>query len=73
MAKHYRHLKVTERERLARMYYEGYSLVEMAKALRRNKSTISRELSRNGSSRRFVYGSRRQAKQSIVFGLGKTV
>jgi IS30 family transposase len=50
MAKHYRHLKVTERERLAKMYYEGYSLAEMAKALRRNKSTISRELSRNGSS-----------------------
>ena len=44
MGKQYRHLKVTERERLAKMYYEGHSLAEMAKALRRNKSTIAREL-----------------------------
>jgi IS30 family transposase len=48
MGKHYSHLTVTERERLAKMYYEGQSLANMAKALRRNKSTISRELSRNG-------------------------
>jgi IS30 family transposase len=50
MGKHYSHLNVTERERLAKMYYEGHSLADMAKALRRNKSTILRELSRNGSA-----------------------
>ena len=55
MGKHYRHLTVTERERLAKMYYEGHSLAEMTKVLRRNKSTISRELSRNGSSVRRRY------------------
>jgi len=49
MGKQYRHLTVTERERLAKMYYEEHSLAAMAKALRRNKSTILRELSRNGS------------------------
>ena len=50
MGKQYRHLTVSERERLARMYYEGRSLAGIAKALGRNKSTISRELSRNGPS-----------------------
>lgn len=55
MGKHYRHLTVKQRERLAKMYHEGHSLAEMAKALRRNKSTISRELSRNGSPKRRLY------------------
>lgn len=55
MAKHYRHLTVTQRERLAKMYHEGHVLAEMAKALRRNKSTISRELSRNGTPKRRLY------------------
>jgi len=50
MGKHYSHLTVTERERLALMYYRGQGLASMAKALGRNKSTISRELTRNGPS-----------------------
>lgn len=50
MGKHYSHLTVVERERLAKMYYEGRSLGGIAKALGRDKSTISRELSRNGPS-----------------------
>ena len=50
MGKHYSHLTVTERERLAKMYYERRSLADIAKALDRNKSTISRELSRNAPS-----------------------
>ena len=55
MGKHYSHLTVTERERLAKMYYERRSLADMAKALGRNKSTISRELSRNGPSVYYCY------------------
>lgn len=55
MGKHYRHLTVTQRERLAKMFYEGHSLAEMAGALRRNKSTISRELGRNGSPKLCLY------------------
>jgi len=50
MGKHYSHLTVTERERLAKLYYERRSLAEMAKAVGRNKSTISRELNRNAPS-----------------------
>lgn len=55
MGEHYRHLRVRQREQLAKMFYEGRSLAEMAKALRRSKSTISRELRRNGSPKRGLY------------------
>lgn len=55
MGKHYSHLTVTERERLAKMYYEHRSPGDMAKALGRNKSTISRELSRNASAAHRCY------------------
>jgi IS30 family transposase len=55
MGEHYRHVTVRQRERLAKLFYEGYSLAEMAKALRRDKSTIWRELRRNGSPKRGLY------------------
>lgn len=55
MGKHYRHLTVRQRERLAKLFYEGHSLAEMAKVLRRSKSTISRELRRNGSPKNGYY------------------
>lgn len=55
MGKHYRHLSVRQRERLARMVNEGHNLAEIAKALRRNKSTIWRELRRNGTPQRPLY------------------
>lgn len=47
MPKPYKHLSQQEREQLAHLYWEGKSLGEIAQALGRNKSTISRELSRN--------------------------
>jgi len=55
MGEHDRHLTVRQRERLAKMFYEGQSLVEMAKALGRDKSTIWRELRRNGSPKLGLY------------------
>ncbi len=55
MGQHYSHLTVRQREGLAKMYYEGRSLAEIAKALGRDKSTISRELSRNGSAKGHLY------------------
>ena len=55
MGKHYRHLTVRERERLAKLYHEGHTLAEMVNALHRDKSTISRELNRNGSTKRRLY------------------
>lgn len=50
MGKHYSHLSVTERELLAKLYYEGHGPSDIARTLGRDKATISRELSRNASS-----------------------
>ena len=49
MPKPYKHLSQNEREQLAHLHSEGKSLGEIAKALGRNKSTISRELARNSA------------------------
>ncbi|HXX80342.1 MAG TPA: helix-turn-helix domain-containing protein, partial [Thermodesulfovibrionales bacterium] len=49
MPKPYKHLSQNEREQLAHMHSEGKNLGEIAKALGRNKSTISRELARNSA------------------------
>ncbi len=47
MPKNYKHLSLQERELLAQLHWVGKSIGEIAKALDRNKSTISRELTRN--------------------------
>ena len=44
----YKHLSITERELLLIHSVQGLSLCQIAKLLGRNKSTISRELARNG-------------------------
>jgi IS30 family transposase len=49
MAKNYVHLSQEERELIAQMHGEGEGLSEIARALGRNKGTISRELKRNSS------------------------
>ena len=43
----YKHLSITEREKIAIYQAMGLSLCQIAKLLGRNKSTISRELNRN--------------------------
>ena len=43
----YKHLNITERERIAKYQAMGWSICRIAKSLDRNKSTISRELVRN--------------------------
>jgi IS30 family transposase len=50
MTKQYNHLNQEERELIAQDCYEGKSISFIAKALGRNKSSISRELSRNAST-----------------------
>ena len=42
------HLRVEEREVIAQMYAAGKSKAQIAKALGRDRTTISRELRRNG-------------------------
>src|SRR5512147_437678 len=49
MPKNYKHLSLHEREHLAQLHWEGKSLGEIAEALGRNKSSISRELARNSA------------------------
>ncbi len=49
MPKQYKHLSQNEREQLAHLHWEGKGLGEIAKALGRDKSTISRELARNSA------------------------
>lgn len=49
MGNNYKHLTADERDRIAVLRAEGKSLGDIAKALRRDKSTMSRELRRNRS------------------------
>jgi transposase, IS30 family len=49
MPKSYKQLTQPEREQIAGLLSEGYSLGDIAKTLSRNKGTISRELARNSA------------------------
>ena len=49
MGKQYRHLSIDERERIAQLKNGGTGLSEIARQLRRDKGTISREVKRNGA------------------------
>jgi IS30 family transposase len=55
MSKPYKQLSQEEREHIAQLLSEGNSLGDIAKALGRNKSTISRELARNSAPERQRY------------------
>jgi IS30 family transposase len=55
MPKPYKQLTQSEREQIANLLSGGYSLGDIAKALGRNKSTISRELTRNSPPERRRY------------------
>lgn len=55
MKKQYKQLTIDERDLIAVHYANGFSLSEIAKMLNRNKSTISRELTRNSAKQTKVY------------------
>ena len=50
MEKRYEHLKMEEREVIGQMYWAGNRVSEIARAIGRDKSTVSRELKRNSSA-----------------------
>ena len=52
----YRHLTLEERDTIALLWAVDRSLEQIAQALGRNKATISRELNRNGTQIRKLYG-----------------
>jgi len=49
MQKQYHHLSLVERENITEMLWKGETINHIAKALNRDKSTISRELHHNAS------------------------
>ena len=59
MAKKYDHLTLPERDKITTMLYEHQSLGQIALALGRSKSTISREINRNASPEYLLYLSHR--------------
>jgi len=64
MEKHYKHLTMTERDTLTELFYERKTVSEIAKALGRHKSTISRELKRNSSPEYKLYLSHRAQQRA---------
>ena len=55
MGKEYSHITEEEREQIAMLHWEGNRTSEIARSLGRDKSTISRELNRNSSSKYRCY------------------
>jgi IS30 family transposase len=62
----YRHLSLGERDTLARLWAQGCSLGEIASSLGRNKATISRELQRNGTQIRKLYGAAQAHQRACI-------
>jgi IS30 family transposase len=65
MGKEYKHLSLEERDKITEMKVLGYSLTEIGKALGRDKSTISREVSKNSSPKHKLYLSHRAHERAI--------
>ena len=51
--RHYKHLGAGERDRMAEMYARREGVSTIAAAIGRNKSTVSREIARNGRNGRY--------------------
>ena len=51
--RHCRHLGAEERDRIAEMYARHEGVPAIAAAIGRNKSTVSREIARNGRNGRY--------------------
>ena len=66
------HLTLEERDRIAQLFHQGANQAEIARALNRDKSTISRELERNSTGDEYLAGQaqreseRRRCERPIV-------
>lgn len=65
MEKRYKQLRLEDRDRITEMMAEGSSLTEIAGALGRHKSTISREVRRNSSPAYRLYLSHRAHERAV--------
>jgi IS30 family transposase len=66
MEKGYKHISLEERDKIAEMKSLGQTMTEMAMALGRSKSTLSRELRRNATPAYKVYLSHRAHERAII-------
>ena len=66
MEKQYKHLTLSERDKITAMLYEHETLGTIALALGRSRSTLSREMKRNASSEYRLYLSHRAHGRSEV-------
>lgn len=66
MEKGYKHIRIEERDRIAEMKSLGYKVTEIAKALGRSKSTLSRELRRNATPAYKVYLPHRAHERAVT-------
>ena len=65
MGKVYRHLSLTERDRITELMSDGMSIREISKELGRSPSTLSRELKRNATSAYKLYLSHRAHDRAV--------
>ena len=65
MGKIYKQLRLEDRDRITEMMAEGRSVTEIAEALGRHKSTISREVRRNSSPAYRLYLSHRANERAV--------
>ena len=66
MEKGYKHISLEERDRIAEMKSLGHTVTEIAMALGRSKSTLSRELMRNATPAYKVYLSHRAHERAVT-------
>jgi IS30 family transposase len=66
MEKGYKHISLEERDRIAEMKALGHTVTDIAMALGRSKSTLSRELKRNATSAYKVYLSHRAHERAVT-------
>ena len=66
MGKVYRHLSLTERDRITELRFQGISLREIANELGRSPSTLSRELKRNATPAYKLYLSHRAHERAVT-------
>jgi len=66
MEKGYKHISLDERDRIAEMKSLGQRVTDMAIALGRSKSTLSRELRRNATPAYKVYLSHRAHERAVT-------
>jgi len=66
MEKGYKHISLEERDRIAEMKALGHTATDIAMALGRSKSTLSRELKRNATASYKVYLSHRAHERAVT-------